>query len=246
MIEARKHQAVNVAEGQSLRGFRVVTNLADRGNSGIFFLPDLTINALRDEIVALVARRRVPAIYSETFFVKLGGLAFYGPDRMRDQFTVAEKKILTKFVAWSRRVNVYGEPTNPVLLLTSHELTMDYHLSSTWRAAHDGANGATRPCTHKPSPCHSLLARRSVPHGLSKRGLALESFELAAHARRHRLQVDGQFLELASELERHPVVIVLDDRCAGVGAYVERLVERESGTNRLRDSTLCDALAVDQ
>jgi hypothetical protein len=31
--------------------------------------------ALRDDDVALVARRRVPAIYSDTFFVKLGGLA---------------------------------------------------------------------------------------------------------------------------------------------------------------------------
>jgi putative ABC transport system substrate-binding protein len=61
---------------------RAVTSLADRGNSGIFFLPDLTTNALRDEVVALVARRRVPAIYSEPFFVKLGGLAFYGADHM--------------------------------------------------------------------------------------------------------------------------------------------------------------------
>jgi ABC-type uncharacterized transport system substrate-binding protein len=61
---------------------RVVTNLVDRGNSGIFFLPDSTIDALRDEVVAPVARRRVPAIYSEPFFVKLGGLAFYGSDRM--------------------------------------------------------------------------------------------------------------------------------------------------------------------
>ncbi|HMA74096.1 MAG TPA: ABC transporter substrate-binding protein [Xanthobacteraceae bacterium] len=61
---------------------RVVASLADRGNSGIFFLPDLTTNALRDDVVALVTRRRVPAIYSDTFFVKLGGLAFYGPDRM--------------------------------------------------------------------------------------------------------------------------------------------------------------------
>jgi len=61
---------------------RAVTNLADRGNSGIFFLPDLTTNALRDDVVGLVGRRRVPAIYSEPFFVKLGGLAFYGPDRM--------------------------------------------------------------------------------------------------------------------------------------------------------------------
>jgi hypothetical protein len=45
-------------------------------------LPDITINALRDDVVALVARRRLPAIYSESFFVKLGGLAFYGPNRM--------------------------------------------------------------------------------------------------------------------------------------------------------------------
>jgi putative ABC transport system substrate-binding protein len=61
---------------------RAVTNLAEPGNSGIFFLSDATTNALRDDIVDLVARRRVPAIYSEPFFVKLGGLAFYGPDRM--------------------------------------------------------------------------------------------------------------------------------------------------------------------
>src|SRR5262245_2953586 len=58
---------------------RAVTKLADRPNSGIFFLPDITINALRDEVVDLVTRHRVPAIYSEAFFVKIGGLAFYGP-----------------------------------------------------------------------------------------------------------------------------------------------------------------------
>jgi hypothetical protein len=53
---------------------------------------------------------------------------------LRDHFTAAEKKILAKFVAWGRRVNAYGEPTNPVLLLTSHELTMDHHLPRTWKA----------------------------------------------------------------------------------------------------------------
>jgi putative tryptophan/tyrosine transport system substrate-binding protein len=61
---------------------RGVTSLADRGKGGIFFLPDLTTSALRNDVVALVARRRVPAMYSEHFFVKLGGLAFYGADRM--------------------------------------------------------------------------------------------------------------------------------------------------------------------
>jgi len=61
---------------------RAITGLAERGNSGIFFLPDITTNALRDDVVALVARHRVPAIYSDLFFVKIGGLAFYGPDRI--------------------------------------------------------------------------------------------------------------------------------------------------------------------
>jgi hypothetical protein len=52
---------------------------------------------------------------------------------LRDHFTAAEKKTLTKFVNWGRRVNVYGEPTNPVLLLTSHEMTMNHYISSTWK-----------------------------------------------------------------------------------------------------------------
>jgi putative tryptophan/tyrosine transport system substrate-binding protein len=61
---------------------RAITSLAERGNSGIFFLPDITTTALRDDVVALVARYQVPAIYSDLFFVKIGGLAFYGADRM--------------------------------------------------------------------------------------------------------------------------------------------------------------------
>jgi hypothetical protein len=52
---------------------------------------------------------------------------------LRDHFTTAEKKIITKFVNWGRRVNVHGEPTNPVLLLTAHELMMDHHISATWK-----------------------------------------------------------------------------------------------------------------
>lgn len=51
---------------------------------------------------------------------------------LRDHFTLAEKELLKKFVNWGRRVNINGEPTNPVLLLTAHELTMDFLLSKTW------------------------------------------------------------------------------------------------------------------
>jgi len=52
---------------------------------------------------------------------------------LRDHFTETEKKLLSSLVKWGQRVNLYGEPTNPVLLLTSHELTMDHHLSSVWK-----------------------------------------------------------------------------------------------------------------
>lgn len=52
---------------------------------------------------------------------------------LRDHFTPAETNILQGFVKWGRRVNAFGEPTNPVLLLTSHELTMDYSVSHTWK-----------------------------------------------------------------------------------------------------------------
>jgi len=52
---------------------------------------------------------------------------------LRNDFTKAEKDLLKRFVSWGRRVNIYGEPTNPVLLLTSHELMMDHYISSTWK-----------------------------------------------------------------------------------------------------------------
>jgi len=61
---------------------RAVAPLADGQRTGLFFPSDLTTFALRNEIVALVARYRLPAIYSDPAFVSAGGLAFYGPDRV--------------------------------------------------------------------------------------------------------------------------------------------------------------------
>jgi putative tryptophan/tyrosine transport system substrate-binding protein len=61
---------------------RVVESCADQRNCGILFLPDVTTNALRDQIIALLARRRVPAIFTERAFVLHGGLASYGSDRI--------------------------------------------------------------------------------------------------------------------------------------------------------------------
>jgi len=61
---------------------RAIASAADRQNAGILFPPDITTAALCDEVVALVARRHLPAIYSDNVFVKSGGLVSYGPDRI--------------------------------------------------------------------------------------------------------------------------------------------------------------------
>jgi hypothetical protein len=52
---------------------------------------------------------------------------------LRDHFTNNEKAILKKFVKWGRRPDIWGEPTNPVLLLTTNELFMKHSASATWK-----------------------------------------------------------------------------------------------------------------
>jgi len=61
---------------------RAVSGLGDGRKSGAYFLPDVTTLALRKEIVELVARHAVSAMYWDASFVKLGGLVFYGVDRV--------------------------------------------------------------------------------------------------------------------------------------------------------------------
>jgi putative tryptophan/tyrosine transport system substrate-binding protein len=61
---------------------RVVVAVAAQPNGGIFAAPDVTISSLMKEIVALITRHRLPAIYSERFAIAHGGLAFYGVDRI--------------------------------------------------------------------------------------------------------------------------------------------------------------------
>jgi putative ABC transport system substrate-binding protein len=61
---------------------RAVASLAEQQNVGALFPPDVTITALREQVVAVVARHRVPAIYSEPAVVKSGGLVSYASDRI--------------------------------------------------------------------------------------------------------------------------------------------------------------------
>jgi len=57
-------------------------NFAKAPNGALFFAPDITITALRDPFVALAARHRLPAIYSDPVLAKSGGLLSYSPDRV--------------------------------------------------------------------------------------------------------------------------------------------------------------------
>jgi ABC-type uncharacterized transport system substrate-binding protein len=61
---------------------RVVAAAATQPNSGIFVPLDLTINTVMEQTVAVIARHRLPAVYSERIAVPLGGLVFYGADRI--------------------------------------------------------------------------------------------------------------------------------------------------------------------
>jgi len=60
---------------------RIATSLANRRDTGLFFLPDLTTFGLRNEVVDLVARRQLPAMYSDSSFARIGGLVSYAADR---------------------------------------------------------------------------------------------------------------------------------------------------------------------
>jgi putative tryptophan/tyrosine transport system substrate-binding protein len=57
-----------------------IASLADHPNSGVLCPPDLTITKLRTQVPAILARYRVPAIFTFSVFTAAGGLASYGPD----------------------------------------------------------------------------------------------------------------------------------------------------------------------
>jgi len=61
---------------------RAIETVAERPNGGIFFAFDITLTLHLEQIVAIVARHRVPSIYSEPASTKIGGLVYYGTDRI--------------------------------------------------------------------------------------------------------------------------------------------------------------------
>jgi putative tryptophan/tyrosine transport system substrate-binding protein len=67
---------------------RTIEAFARAPNGGLLLPPDTNTNVHRDLIIALAARHRLPAVYSDRLFVAAGGLMCYSTDRV-DQFRTA-------------------------------------------------------------------------------------------------------------------------------------------------------------
>jgi len=60
---------------------RAITAFARGSNDGLIVTSSALAQVHRDLIVMLAARHKLPAVYSQRFFVARGGLISYGPDR---------------------------------------------------------------------------------------------------------------------------------------------------------------------
>jgi putative ABC transport system substrate-binding protein len=64
---------------------RAVAAFARSANGGLIVTGSASASARHDLIIALAARHKLPAVYTQRSDVTGGGLMFYGPDRV-DQF----------------------------------------------------------------------------------------------------------------------------------------------------------------
>jgi putative ABC transport system substrate-binding protein len=61
---------------------RAVEAFAEKTNGGMLVLPDFATISLRQEMVALAMRHRLPAVYPFRYFATTGGLVSYGVDQI--------------------------------------------------------------------------------------------------------------------------------------------------------------------
>ena len=74
---------VNVRDAAEIE--RAVAAFARSPNGGLIVTASALAMLHRDLIITLAARHKLPAVYSDRFFVTAGGLISYGPDLV-DQF----------------------------------------------------------------------------------------------------------------------------------------------------------------
>ena len=72
---------VTVAARSAAELERAVGAFARAPNGGLMVLPDVTNLIHRDEIIALAARHRLPAVYPYRYYAASGGLLSYGSEQ---------------------------------------------------------------------------------------------------------------------------------------------------------------------
>jgi ABC-type uncharacterized transport system substrate-binding protein len=102
---------------------RAVTAFARSGNGGLIVTASPWGSRHRDQIIALAARHRLPAIYPYRYFVTGGGLISYGPDSI-DQYRRAS--------AYVDRILRGDKPADlPVQAATKYELIVNLKMAKT-------------------------------------------------------------------------------------------------------------------
>ena len=102
---------------------RAVTAFARSGNGGLIVTASPWGSRHRDQIIALAARHRLPAIYPYRYFVTGGGLVSYGPDSI-DQYRRAS--------AYVDRILRGEKPADlPVQAATKYELIVNLKSAKT-------------------------------------------------------------------------------------------------------------------
>jgi putative ABC transport system substrate-binding protein len=94
-----------------------VQRFADNHIGGLLMVPDATIIAHRDLVIALAARYRLPAVYPWRYFVTAGALMSYGVDNI---------DVLQKAAAYVDRILHGAKPVElPVQASTKFETSVN-------------------------------------------------------------------------------------------------------------------------
>ena len=99
---------------------RAIEALAEQPNGGVFFPPDVTTFALRDQITAIVARHRVPAIYADRSlrdqrrprFLRRGSHRHISPHRVLRRPCAARRKTRRSTVSAADEIPTHDQPQN--------------------------------------------------------------------------------------------------------------------------------------
>ena len=77
-------QVTTVAAHDAAEIERAFAMVARQSSDGLIVLPEVSTTLNRELIVALAARRRLPAVYPFRYFAEGGGLISYGPEQLVD------------------------------------------------------------------------------------------------------------------------------------------------------------------